>query len=137
MAQLNTNLSGYACKNDRVRGGQLGPVIVSAQTTKERTEAATSREADALCNEAMDDRSSSGRVVGQDADPANLPPKAGSESYATKTDAGVTPLMRALTLLRQSAAHWAESGDPNDPLPADVLNQILAIAQAAADPSEN
>ncbi len=78
-------------------------------------------QADALCNEAMDNpRDSKPRTP----DPAVKPPKIDAPVLT------MTPLMQALEILKQSAAAWAKSGNPNDPLPAEVWNRICEIMQA-------
>ena len=79
--------------------------------------------ADALCNEAMDDRSP---LVGQDSDPVIAETATGLESNPTKNN-GMTPMMQALDLLKRSAATWSKSRDPNEPAPANVLNEIVEI----------
>jgi ribonuclease HI len=90
-------------------------------------------QADALCNEAMDNpRDSkprvcveydSNRVIEKKPAPVVSPPKT--------DDLALTPLMQSLDILKKSAAQWAKSGDPTDPPPADVLNRICEIMQAA------
>jgi ribonuclease HI len=81
-------------------------------------------QADALCNEAMDNpRDSKPRaaLLAHDSDRVKEAPKP-SESHAT-------PLMQALDLMQRSAAQWARSGDPADPPPVEVLSQIVEIVQ--------
>jgi ribonuclease HI len=81
-------------------------------------------QADALCNEAMDNpRDSKPRTaVARDSNRVMTPPKAEAPA--------MTPLMRSLDLLKQSAAAWARSGNPNDPPPVEVWNRICEIMQA-------
>lgn len=92
--------------------------------------------ADALCNEAMDDRSplpdEIELEIGQ-AKPAPAKPAAKtSDAPLAPTAVGesVTPMMQALDLLKQSAAKWAKSGDPTNPAPVEVLNRICDIMEA-------
>jgi len=83
--------------------------------------------ADALCNEAMDDRSPL---------PDEIELEIGAAKPSVETSAPQprlpsnesTPTMRALDFLKQSAVRWSR-GDANDPPPADVLNRILEIMQ--------
>jgi ribonuclease HI len=83
-------------------------------------------QADALCNEAMDNRAP--LAEGQDSTPVIAEDAPEMESYPTaKSD--VTSIMRALDLMKASASRWAKSGDANDPPPAEVLNQILEFVQ--------
>ena len=78
-------------------------------------------QADALCNEAMDNpRDSKPRMP----DAVVKPPKIDAPMMT------MTPLMRSLDILKQSAAAWAKSGNPNDPPPAEVWKQICEIMQA-------
>lgn len=70
-------------------------------------------QADELCNEAMDDRSPESIETGS-VDPSTA-------------DVAITPLMQALDLITQSAAKWSSTGNPNEPPPARVLDQILDI----------
>jgi ribonuclease HI len=79
-------------------------------------------QADALCNEAMDNpRDSKPRI-------SVTPGTARLESPAAKSEP--TPLMRALEIMNQSATLWAKSGDPTTPAPAQVLNRICDIMGA-------
>jgi ribonuclease HI len=110
--------------------------------------------ADRLCNEALDNpRHAKPRsFVGQDANPVESESVAGvgtptpgsdyrprprttetrSESRPTKKGKlAPTPLMQALEIMRQSAALWAENGDPTTPAPAEVLNRICEIVRHA------
>jgi ribonuclease HI len=77
-------------------------------------------QADALCNEAMDNpRHAKSRSL------------AGPQSPPTSTSGlAATPLMQALEIMRQSAAVWAKNGDPTTPAPAEVLNRICEILQS-------
>ena len=79
-------------------------------------------QADALCNEAMDDRSPTEQVFDR-VEPAE---KTRSESPATKLEE--TPMMQALELLKHSATRWA-TGNATDPSPAEVLSKIVEILQ--------
>ena len=78
-------------------------------------------EADALCNQAMDNESEPSRVSGR--------PEPGEPSrVSTRVEhPAMTPLMQALDLLEHNATRWAESGDANDPSPAQVLSQLVEI----------
>jgi ribonuclease HI len=84
--------------------------------------------ADALCNEAMDDRSP-------------LPDEIELEIGAAKPSieqlsavaVELTPMMQAIHLLKQSAAQWAESGDATTPAPAEVLNRLCEILLPSDD----
>jgi ribonuclease HI len=86
-------------------------------------------QADALCNEAMDNpRDSKPRVaVMSDVQPAVNVKKPAAE--ANPKILTLTPLMRSLEILKRSAAQWAKSGDPTDPPPAEVLSRICEIMQ--------
>jgi len=85
------------------------------------------KQADALCNEAMDnpENASQRRETSHSLAAPPSPPAATRE--------GMTPTMRALDLLKRSAAEWAESGDPTTPAPAEVLNRLIAILNEADD----
>jgi ribonuclease HI len=76
-------------------------------------------QADALCNEAMDDRAPAAESIVIKMEAAPL-------IEQTSAPNGLTASMRALDLLKQSAKHWAR-GNASDPPPADVLNQIVEI----------
>lgn len=76
-------------------------------------------QADALCNEAMDNRSP---LASQSVRSA---PKT-AEPIST-TEFKVTPLMKAHDLLQESVILWAKNGNPEVPLPAEVLNRIVEI----------
>jgi ribonuclease HI len=83
--------------------------------------------ADALCNEAMDDRSPLPDEIELEINAA----KPVNDRVVTTVSASPvesTPTMQALALLRQSARRWAE-GDPDDPAPDDVLNRILEMVR--------
>ena len=118
----------------RVKNAGLKPLYEQAVKLRRQFELVTIKhiyrdqnsQADALCNEAMDDRSP--LAVGQDSDPVIAEKTTGSESYPT-SKTKMTPRMRALDLMKSSASRWAESGDADDPPPADVLNRILEIVQ--------
>jgi ribonuclease HI len=102
-------------------------------------------QADALCNEAMDNPGDAkprtfvahdSKLPEKGSDPLNsggqtpflAQEQARSESQPTKTDGlAPTPLMEALMIMRQNAARWAKSGDPTDPPPAEVLNRIIEV----------
>ncbi len=80
-------------------------------------------QADALCNEAMDDRSPAARdsncvIAGEETRAESNPTKAAG--------AAMTPLMQALDVMKKSAQLWAK-GDAADPPPAEVLNRIVEI----------
>jgi ribonuclease HI len=90
--------------------------------------------ADRLCNEELDNpRHAKPRsLVGQDSNPVESETETRSESRFTKKDKlAPTPLMQALELMRQSAALWAENGDPTTPAPAEILNRICEIVRHA------
>ena len=88
-------------------------------------------QADALCNEAMDNpRDSKPRVAVEVVAAPVAEPKAKPPSLSA------TPLMRSLEILKQSAALWAKSGDPTDPPPANVLHRICEIMQDEPDVHE-
>jgi hypothetical protein len=78
-------------------------------------------QADTLCNEAMDDRGPA-PTKRSSATPAL------TETPPTK-EFTVTPLMKALDLMKESAIQWAKNGDPKHPPPAEVLNRIVEILQ--------
>ena len=81
-------------------------------------------QADALCNEALDYPCDAGPRIGSVKQ--EVPPKAAP----VEIDAALlTPTMRALALLKRSAAAWAESGDANDPPPAQVLGELVEILE--------
>jgi ribonuclease HI len=117
----------YKVKNEGLR-----PLYEQAAKLRKHFEAVTIKhvyreqnaQADALCNEAMDNpRDSKPRTPeARDSDRVMKPPKAGAPA--------MTPLMQALDILTQSAAAWAKSGNPNDPLPVEVWNRICEIMQA-------
>lgn len=87
-------------------------------------------QADALCNEAMDNpRDSKPRVsLAQDPNLVMSVKKPVLTSNSPKTLA-LTPLMQSLDILKRSAAQWAKSGDPTDPPPVEVLARICEIMQ--------
>ncbi len=78
-------------------------------------------QADALCNEAMDNPCEPspvrGGVLVDDASPG---PSRGSARPE------ITPVMQALDVMKEAAARWAE-GDETNPPPADVLKKIVDI----------
>lgn len=83
-------------------------------------------QADALCNEAMDDQIEEQRGLGvRVGTPASAPPvarnKTGAQAYPTEL------MIEALDHLTQSAERWAEGGDSKNPPPAVVLNRIVEI----------
>ncbi|MSQ93336.1 MAG: ribonuclease HI family protein [Gemmataceae bacterium] len=119
----------------RVKNEGLRPLYQQAVALRRHFESVTIKhicrdensQADALCNEAMDNpHDSKPRIfVRQDSNPV-LPKKTtGLKSSPTKA----TPLMQALALMKEGAAAWAESGDATDPPPAAVLNRIVEILQ--------
>jgi ribonuclease HI len=79
-------------------------------------------QADALCNEAMDDRSPTEPEFGEPS------PVRGRLTTPETPAVSPTPLMQALDILNQSAQRWA-LGDANDPPPVNVLNKIVEILQ--------
>src|SRR5262249_23524175 len=87
-------------------------------------------QADALCNEAMDDRAPVAHASHK-----AVPKPARSESGST-VEFKVTPLMQALDLMKESAIEWAKHGNPNDPPPVEVLNRIVEILQRDKAPAE-
>jgi len=80
-------------------------------------------QADALCNEAMDDRAP---VAEPDSAPVLFATTIEPQSSSAKLD-GMAPMMQALDLLKRSAGAWSKSRDPNDPAPALVLNENVEI----------
>lgn len=90
-----------------------------AQVTIKHVYREQNSQADALCNEAMDDRAPAAEsiVIKMEAAPLLEPAPAPN---------GTTPTTRALELLKQSAAYWAK-GNANDPQPAEVLSQLVEI----------
>ena len=119
----------YKVKNEGLR-----PLYEQASRLRKRFESVTIKhiyrgqnsQADALCNEAMDNRSPAARMAREPEalarDGASLASASGSRP--------LTPLARSLEILKQSAVAWAKSGDPNDPPPAEVWNRICEIMQA-------
>lgn len=79
--------------------------------------------ADALCNEAMDDRAPAAMSAAR-----SLPKASVVEAVPTREFA-VTPLMMALDLMKEAAVAWAKSGNPKDPPPAEILNRLVEILQ--------
>src|SRR5207244_3366248 len=75
-------------------------------------------QADALCNEAMDNpRTSAGPAF----HPVVEKKKTAAKPDRTKTvEITVTPLMHALDVMKQSATEWAKSGNAHDPPPVEV-----------------
>lgn len=78
-------------------------------------------QADALCNEAMDRRG----PVAREPTAAPSPSLAGASGSRPQT-----ALARSLEILKQGAAAWAKSGDPNDPDPSEIWKRICEIMQA-------
>jgi ribonuclease HI len=88
-------------------------------------------QADALCNEAMDDRSPLPDEIELEINAAK--PSGDRVAVAVSAEpATMTPMMQALALLKQSAVRWAE-GDPDDPAPSEVLNRLCEIMQSDDD----
>ena len=86
-------------------------------------------QADALCNEAMDNpRDSKPRVAVGQGLTAALSIKEPTTEPKPRILA-LTPVMQSLDILKRSAAQWAKSGDPTDPPPAEVLSRICEIMQ--------
>jgi ribonuclease HI len=117
----------YKVKNEGLR-----PLYLQAAALRKQFDSVTIKhvyreqnsQADALCNEAMDNpRDAKPRTF--DSKPVTSGKETVSESKPTKSD--LTPLMQALEVMKQSAALWAKSGDPVDPSPAEVLNRIVEI----------
>jgi ribonuclease HI len=123
----------YKVKNEGLR-----PLYQQAVALRKQFEAVTIKhiyrdqnsQADALCNEAMDNPHDSKPRVAV-AGEANRGVEAKARSQPTKI--ALTPLMRALEILKQSAALWAKSGDPTDPPPTEVLHRICEIMQDEPD----
>jgi ribonuclease HI len=148
----------------RVKNEGLKPLYEQASQLRKQFDAVTIKhvyreqnsQADALCNEAMDDRSPTVSDVKRASAPvAPLPPGEGlgvrvenSESGRTRPHPrplsqrergaeGSTPpsadtvkptaLMQALAVMKASAAAWAKSGDATKPAPVEVLNRIVEI----------
>ncbi len=119
----------------RVKNEGLQPLYQQAVSLRRQFESVTIKhiyrdqnsQADALCNEALDNpRDSKPRTpVVQDSVPVRTENKPVVESPATT----LTPLMQALALMKEGAAAWSESGDATDPPPAAVLNRIVEILQ--------
>jgi ribonuclease HI len=111
----------------RVKNEGLKPLHRQADALRKQFESVTIKHvyrdqnshADALCNEAMDN------PVAHDSNPVMHHVETRADSCPTPN--GSTPLMQALDLLKQSAVRWSESRDPNDPAPAQVLNEIVEI----------
>jgi ribonuclease HI len=120
----------YKVKNEGLR-----PLYEQAARLRKQFEAVTIKhiyreqnaQADALCNEAMDNpRDSKPRSpVEHDSNRIAKPPEAKSAPSPA-----MPPLMQSLEILKQSAAAWARSGNPNDPPPAEVWKRICEIMQA-------
>ena len=86
-------------------------------------------QADALCNEAMDNpRDWQPRASSPNPKPA-APELATPPEIPPTEEVILSPLLLALDVLRQSALKWSKSGDPNTPAPADVLRQLAEILQ--------
>ena len=129
----------YKVKNEGLR-----PLYLQAAALRKQFESVTIKhiyrdqnsQADALCNEAMDNpHDSKPRVsVKQDSDSPASVKAARIDSAAVKTtEFAVTPLMKALDLMKESAFEWSKSGDPKTPSPAEVLNKIVEILQCDLD----
>jgi ribonuclease HI len=127
----------------KVKNAGLAPLYQRAAALRKQFEAVTIKhiyrdqnaQADALCNEAMDNpRDSKPRsvAVGHDSNRVGTDEKTESASNPPKTLA-LTPLMQSLDILKRSAAQWAKSGDPTDPPPAEVLSRICEIMQDEPD----
>jgi ribonuclease HI len=114
----------YKVKNEGLR-----PLYEQAAKLRKHFESVTIKhvyreqnaQADALCNEAMDNPRDSKPRIPDSAHVVKLP-----EEKAP----ALTPLMRSLEIMKQSAAAWAKSGNPNDPPPAEVWGRICEIMQA-------
>ena len=129
----------------KVKNAGLLPLYQQAVKLRRLFEAVTIKhvyreqnsQADALCNEAMDNpRDSKPRTPSAVANDSNrvAPESTRTEKYATKNaDLAATPLMQSLAILRQSAVQWAKSGDPTKPPPAEVLHRICEIMQQEPD----
>ena len=114
----------YKVKNEGLR-----PLYQRASALRKQFESVTIKhvyreqnsQADALCNEAMDN-------------PRDSKPRTPESAYAMKPPEtkvpALTPLTRSLEILKQSAAAWAKSGNPDDPPPAEVWSRICEIMQA-------
>ncbi|MBI2804233.1 MAG: ribonuclease HI family protein [Planctomycetes bacterium] len=131
----------YKVKNEGLR-----PLYLQAVALRKHFDSLTIKhiyrdqnsQADALCNEAMDDRSPTepirldDSVLEQPRIPAVEDKKPDTPPAPAPSD--MTPLMQALAFLKQSAVRWAR-GDANDPPPADVLNRIAEILQRDEPPA--
>jgi ribonuclease HI len=111
----------YKVKNEGLR-----PLYQQASALRKQFESVTIKhvyreqnsQADALCNEAMDNpRDSKPRT------PAAARPMESARE-------ALTSILQAFEILKQSAAAWAKSGDPNDPPPAEIWRRICEIMQA-------
>jgi ribonuclease HI len=114
----------YKVKNEGLR-----PLYEQASRLRKHFESVTIKhvyreqnsQADALCNEAMDN-------------PRDSKPRTPESTYVMKSPEtkalALTPLARSLEVLKQSAAAWAKSGNPDDPPPAEVWKRICEIMQA-------
>lgn len=88
-------------------------------------------QADALCNEAMDNpRAAKPRVSGLAIDTTltTTPPRAVDAVIPTPPREEETPQRQAIALLRQCAEQWAK-GDANDPDPSSVWLQLWLLMQ--------
>jgi ribonuclease HI len=113
----------------RVKNEGLLPLFTKASQLRKQFDVVTFKhiyreentQADALCNEAMDDRSPLPAEIELEIGAAK--PSIEKPPVATEE---LTPLMEALALLKKSAARWAK-GDANNPPPAEVLNRLYEI----------
>ena len=112
----------------RVKNEGLRPLFEEASKLRKQFESVLIKhvyrdqnsQADALCNEAMDDRCEPRRVS-----------KVVVEVPIAKPTR--TPRALALDVLSAAATMWAD-GDATDPSPAEVLSQIVEIMQRAESP---
>jgi ribonuclease HI len=85
------------------------------------------QQADALCNEALDNPHEAKPRV-----PST--PTADAKPVADTPEPSailLSPLLQALGILRENAKRWANSGDPTNPPPAEVLTQIWEVLKHA------
>lgn len=119
----------------RVKNEGLLPIYTKASALRKQFDGVTFKhvyreqntQADALCNEAMDDRSPLPEEIELEIGAANpSSPKTSPKPLVAIEE--LTPFMQALDLLKQSAKLWA-TGNAGDPPPVEILNRILEIMQ--------
>jgi ribonuclease HI len=90
------------------------------------------KQADALCNEAMDNPRACGprTPAKEPAEPA-VATVAAVVAISPVQAPPLSPFLQALEVLRQNAALWATGGDPTSPAPVDVLNRLCEIMKSS------